>query len=137
MADGVNMVVLLGNLGADPELRFTQNNQPVLKFRLATSRSWKNDSGELKTDTQWHNVVLWGKRAEGLSKFLTKGSRVHVQGRIETREYEDKDGNKRYITEINAYDLVPCGDAQGGGRRRDDDDRRHGASFRHIDQDLH
>lgn len=115
MAEGLNRAMLIGNLGADPELRFTQNNRPVLNFRLATTESYATESGERKEVTHWHNVVLWGRRAEGLKKILSKGSRVFVEGRIETRSYE-KDGVKRSATEINATNLVLLdGRREGGG----------------------
>ena len=131
--DGVNKAILVGNLGADPELRFTQNNSAVLKFRIATSESWKDkDSGERKELTTWHNVVLWGPRAEGLSKILVKGSRIYVEGRIENRSYQDKEGVEKWITEVNAShgNVVLCGgtrpdDARGsGGHERDGGDRK-------------
>jgi single-strand DNA-binding protein len=105
MAEGLNKAILIGNLGADPELRYTQNNRPVLKFRIATTESYVTESGERKETTYWHSVVMWGKRGEALSKILTKGMRVYVEGRIENREYE-KDGIKRWSTDINALNLI-------------------------------
>ena len=106
MTDGLNRATLLGNLGEDPEFRMTQNNRPVLKFRIATTESYKTESGEWKPVTHWHRVILWGKRAEGLAKYLSKGSKVYVEGRIETRSYDDKDGVKRSITEISATNII-------------------------------
>jgi single-strand DNA-binding protein len=115
MAEGLNKALLIGNLGAEPELRFTQSNRAVLKFRLATTESYLAESGERREVTHWHNVVLWGKRAEALSKILQKGSSVYVEGRIETRSYDDKDGVKRSITEITANNLILLGRRDGGG----------------------
>lgn len=115
MAEGLNKAMLIGNLGADPELRVTQNNRPVLKFRMATTESYVTDSGERREVTHWHHIVLWGKRAEALSKILSKGSRVYVEGRIESRSYDDKDGVKKYITEISASNLLLLDRREGGG----------------------
>jgi len=114
MADGLNRAMLLGNLGDDPELRMTQNNRAVLKFRIATTESYKTESGEWKEVVHWHRVVLWGKRAEGLSKYLSKGSKVYVEGRIETRSYDDKDGVKRSVTEISATNIILLDGRRGG-----------------------
>jgi single-strand DNA-binding protein len=118
MAEGLNRAMLIGNLGAEPELRYTQNNRPVLKFRIATTESYMTDSGERKEVTHWHNIVLWGKRGEALSKILTKGTQVYIEGRIENRSYDDKDGVKRNITEITASNLILLGrrgPGEGGG----------------------
>ena len=122
MSEGLNRVTLLGNLGADPELRYTQGGQPVLNMRMATSESWfDKDANERKERTEWHNVVIWGRRGESLSKHLQKGSRILVEGSLRTSEYEARDGNKRWKTEINARNIVfagPKGDGQqqrGGG----------------------
>jgi len=114
MAEGLNRVMLLGNLGADPELRSTTGGQAVLKFRLATSESYLDRNRVRQERTEWHNVVVWGKRAEALGKILNKGSRLFVEGSLRTSSYEDRDGNKRYKTEVNALNIVLCGG--GGGR---------------------
>jgi single-strand DNA-binding protein len=99
---GVNKAILVGNLGRDPELRYTQNGQAVVNFTLATSENWTDKSGEKVERTEWHRVVVWGKTGEMCAQYLSKGRTVYVEGRIQTREWEDKDGNKRYTTEINA-----------------------------------
>jgi single-strand DNA-binding protein len=114
MAEGLNRVMLLGNLGADPELRMTSGGQAVLKLRLATSESYKDKNQQRQERTEWHQVIIWGKRAEALAKFLTKGSRIFVEGRISSSSYDDKDGNKRYKTEIVAENIL----LQGGGEKR-------------------
>ena len=113
MAGGVNKVILVGNLGADPDMRYTPSGQGVCELRLATSESWNDKNGQRQERTEWHRVVVWGKRAEICSKYLSKGRQVYVEGRIQTRSYDDKDGNKRYITEIIAADVQFLG---GGGR---------------------
>lgn len=108
MTNGMNKVFLLGNLGDDPELRHFEGGTK-LRFRLATSESWKDKkSGDIKERTDWHTVTMWGKRAEALAKILTKGSRVMIEGRLETRSYE-ADGEKKYITEVKADDLYFAG----------------------------
>jgi single-strand DNA-binding protein len=117
MADGLNRVMLLGNLGADPELRMTSGGQAVLKMRLATSESYLDRNKVRQEKTEWHNVVVWGKRAEALSKFLTKGTRLFVEGGLRTSSYEDRDGNKRYRTEVVANNIILAG--RGGGGARD------------------
>jgi single-strand DNA-binding protein len=114
MADGLNRAMLIGNLGQEPELRFTEGNRAVLKFRIATTETYLTQDREQKKVTHWHNVVIWGKRAEALQKLLAKGSRVYVEGRIETRSYEDKDKIKRSVTEISATNIILL-DGRGGG----------------------
>jgi single-strand DNA-binding protein len=121
MADGLNRVMLLGNLGADPELRSTSGGQAVLKLRLATTESYLDRNRARQERTEWHSVVVWGKRAEALSRILNKGTRLFVEGGIRTSSYDDRDGNKRYKTEIVANNIILCG-ARGGGGGRDDFD---------------
>ena len=99
---GINKVILIGNLGKDPELRYTPNSQAVATFSLATNRRWKDKEGQQQDQTEWHNIVTWGKQAEICKEYLKKGSSVFVEGRIQYRTYDDKDGNKKYITEIVA-----------------------------------
>jgi single-strand DNA-binding protein len=112
MAEGLNKVLLLGNLGADPELRVTPGGQAVLKLRLATTESYLDRSNTRQERTEWHRVTVWGKRGEALAKFLTKGDRIFVEGRIQTSSYE-KNGEKRYSTDIIANNILLA----GGGRR--------------------
>ncbi|HLV68071.1 MAG TPA: single-stranded DNA-binding protein [Polyangiaceae bacterium] len=118
MADGLNRVMLLGNLGADPELRMTASGQAVLKLRLATSESYLDRNRVRQERTDWHSVVIWGKRAEALSKILAKGSRIFVEGGLRTSSYDDREGNKRYRTEVVANNVILAGGARGGGGPR-------------------
>jgi single-strand DNA-binding protein len=111
MTDGINKVLLLGNLGDDPELRSTATGQALLRMRVATTESFLDANKQRRERTEWHTVVLWGKRAEPLSKILQKGSRVLIEGRIHTSSYE-KDGTKRTTTEVVADDLWLAGDAR-------------------------
>ena len=115
MAEGLNRVFLLGNLGADPELRVTNSGQAVLKMRLATSETYLDKNRVRQERTEWHNVVVWGKRAEALGKFLTKGSRIFVEGGLRTSSYDDREGNKRYKTEIVASNIILSGGGGGVG----------------------
>jgi single-strand DNA-binding protein len=114
---GVNKAILVGNLGRDPELRTTPNGQSVVNFTLATSETWTDKSGERVERTEWHRIVAWGRTAEMCNQYLSKGRTVYVEGRIQTREWEDKDGNKRYTTEINANTVNFIGPrtSSGGG----------------------
>jgi len=116
MAEGLNRAILVGNLGMDPELKFTQGGQAVLRIRLATTDSYLSKTGERQERTEWHTVTVWGKRAEALSKILNKGRTIWVEGRIQTRSWEDaKDGSKRYATEIQAQNIGLVGSGGGAG----------------------
>ena len=121
MAEGLNRVMLLGNLGADPELRYTQGGQAVLNLRLATTESYLDKDRVRKERTDWHSVVVWGKRGEALAKILAKGSNLFIEGSLRTSSYDDRDGNKRYKTEIVANNVLLTGGG-GGGRGRSQDD---------------
>ena len=126
MSEGMNRVTLFGNLGADPELRATGGGQAVLKLRLATAERYKDNSGEWKERTEWHSVVVWGKRAEALARMLRKGSRVLVEGSLRTSSYE-KDGQKVYRTEVSAREVILAGEARGGERRPEERPAESGA----------
>ncbi len=116
----VNKVILVGHLGRDAETKFTPGGAAVTRFSVATNRRWKDQqSGEWKEETNWTNVVLW--RAENLANYLTKGKQVYVEGRIQTRSYDDKDGKKVYATEVVADDVILLGGQGGGGDRGGDD----------------
>jgi single-strand DNA-binding protein len=116
MAKSVNKVILIGNLGKDPELKHTSSGTAVATMTVATNERFKDKSGEWQDKTEWHNVVLWQRLAEIAAEYLKKGRSVYVEGRLQTRSWEDKQGQKRYTTEIVASDLVLLG---GGGRGED------------------
>ena len=101
-----NKVQLIGNLGQDPEITNFESGKILAKFSIATNESYKNAQGEKVTDTQWHNVVAWGKTAEIIEKFVTKGKEIAIEGKLTSRSYDDKDGQKRYITEIVCNELL-------------------------------
>ncbi len=115
MARGVNKVILVGNLGADPETRYMPSGSAVTNLRIATAESWKDkQSGEKQERTEWHSVAMFGRLAEIAAEYLRKGSQVYVEGRLQTRKWQDKQGNDRYTTEIVANEMQMLGG--GGGR---------------------
>ena len=115
MARGVNKVILVGNLGQDPELRYTGSGTAVCNIRLATNESYKDASGEWVERTEWHSVVAWARLAEICNEYLKKGSQVYFEGSLQTRQWEDKDGNTRYTTEIKAREMMMLSGREGGG----------------------
>src|SRR5512144_1908489 len=112
----VNKVILVGNLGADAELRYTGGGMAVANFRIATTEVWKDKDGQKQEQTEWHRISLWGKQAEAVSKYVVKGKQVYVEGRIQTRKWQDKEGQDRYTTEIKADRVTLLGGGGGGGR---------------------
>lgn len=118
--NGVNKAILIGNLGADPEVRYTGTGTAVCELRVATNETWKGKDGQKHEKVEWHRVIVWGNDAENAAKYLSKGRPVYVEGRIQTRDYEDKQGQKRYVTEIVAQQLtyLPSG-GKGAGQRDD------------------
>ena len=110
----VNKAILVGNLGKDPEVRFTPSGRAVAKFTLATTDSWMDQESGRQERTDWHNIVVWGKQAESCGQYLAKGRQVYIEGAIRSRSYDDKDGNKRYITEIVAQRVQFLGSGSGG-----------------------
>ena len=125
MAGGVNRVILVGNLGADPEMRFTPGGQAVANFRIATSESWTDKQGQKQERTEWHRIVVWGKLGELCGEYLKKGRQCFVEGRLQTREWTDKEGKKNWTTEVVAKEVVflggkPEGAGAGSGRGRED-----------------
>jgi len=117
----LNKVTLIGNLGADPEIRTTSNGSKVAQFSVATGRQWTSASGEKQEKTEWHKCVAWnqGTKGSGLAdiveRYVKKGDKIYVEGRIEYRQYEDKDKQTRYVTEINVRDILLLGGGRGGG----------------------
>ena len=117
-AGGGNKVILIGNLGSDPELRYTPGGQAVCDLRMATNESWTDKNGQKQERTEWHRVVFWGKPAEILKQYVAKGQRLYVEGRLQTRSWEDKEGNKRYSTEVVGNDFMFLGGGAGGAGAR-------------------
>ena len=115
MAGGVNKVILIGNLGADPEVRFTPSGQAVANFRIATSESWTDKSGQKQERTEWHRIVVWGKLGELCGEYLAKGRQCYVEGRLQTREWTDKENKKNYTTEVVATSVTFLGGRDGAG----------------------
>ncbi len=113
---GVNKAILIGNLGRDPELRYTQSGQPVVNFSIATTESWnKKDGSGREEKTEWHRIVAWGRTAELCAQYLSKGRQVYVEGRLQTREWENRDGQKQRTTEIVAHTVQFIGGRGGSG----------------------
>jgi single-strand DNA-binding protein len=125
----INKVILVGNLGKDPELKQTAGGASVCTFTLATTDRYKNKQGEPQEKTKWHNIVVWGSLAEICGKYLAKGKQVYIEGKIQNRSYDDRDGNKRYITEIVASDMQMLGRA---GEQDRSDSRRAASSVMQV-----
>lgn len=128
MARGINKVILIGNLGQDPDIRYTQSGAPVANLSLATAESWRDrETGEQNERTEWHRLVMFGRTAEVAQQYLKKGSQIFVEGRLQTRKWQDRDGNERYTTEVVVNDMQMLGGRggegggiSGGGMRGDD-----------------
>jgi len=121
----VNKVILIGNLGKDPEVRFTANGKALARFPIATSEVWIDGDGHRQERTEWHNIIVWGKQGESCGQYLAKGRQVFVEGSIRTRSFDDRNGNKRYVTEIVAQRVRFLG---GGGGTRVAPEAEGGAS---------
>jgi single-strand DNA-binding protein len=121
MARSVNKVILLGNLGKDPEVRYTGSGVAVATFSMATSEQWRDADGNAQERTEWHNIVVWRKLAEIVGEYLKKGSKIYCEGRLQYRTYDDKNGVKRYVTEIVMDTLVMLDGKKSGETHREDD----------------
>lgn len=121
----VNKVILIGNLGADPEIRYTPSGSTVANFTVATREQWTGKDGEKEERTEWHRIVAWGRLAEICGEYLHKGKQVYVEGRLQTRSWEDKEGIKRYTTEINALSMQMLGPARQEGGKAQSQNERH------------
>lgn len=143
---GVNKVILIGNLGRDPEVRYTRDGTAVANLNVATSESWKDPNGQRQERTEWHRVVAWGRLAEVAKEYLSKGRQVYIEGKLQTRSWEDKEGNKRYTTEVKVDQMVMLGgrgDSMGrdaGGPPDDQSEGRGsgggGGAFEATDDDV-
>jgi single-strand DNA-binding protein len=126
-------VVLMGNLGRDPEIKHTASGQAVANFSIATSEKYKDKSGEKVEKTEWHNIVIWGKLAEIVEKYVTKGSTVHLVGKLQTRKWQDKEGKDRYTTEVVCHEMTMC----GGGNKSDGEPKQSApAESAYDDSDI-
>ncbi len=123
MARGINKAIIVGNLGRDPEVRYTANGNAIANITVATTESWKDkQSGERQEKTEWHRVVFFGRLAEIAGEYLKKGAQVYIEGRLQTRKWEDKSGQERYTTEIVASEMQMLGSRGGGTSEASDDD---------------
>jgi single-strand DNA-binding protein len=123
---GLNKVMIIGHLGRDPEMRYTPSGRPVTTYSVATSRSWNTTDGERRSDTEWFNVVAWGSLAEICKQYLVKGQQVYIEGRLQTRRWEDDDGNKRTTVEIVAKEMIMLGDRK---KKNDQDSAEDATEF--------
>lgn len=119
MSRSLNKVMIIGHLGRDPEMRYTPSGRPVTTFTVATSRSWNTVDGERHTETEWFNIVAWGNLAEICKQYLNKGQQVYIEGRLQTRKWDDKEGNRHYTTEVVAQEMMMLGD------RKDSNNQNH------------
>lgn len=122
MSRGLNKVMIIGHLGRDPEMRYTPSGRPVTTYSVATSRSWNTSDGDRRSDTEWFNVVAWGSLAEICKQYLVKGQQVYIEGRLQTRRWEDDDGNKRTTVEIVAKEMIMLGDRKKKSDQEPDED---------------
>ena len=129
MSRGLNKVLLIGHLGRDPEMRYTPSGRPVTTFSMASSRSWNTAEGERRSETEWFNIVAWGSLAEICNQYLKKGQQVYIEGRLQTRRWEDDEGNKRSTTEVVAREMIMLGD------RRDKEDQTRPDEETYGDED--
>ena len=120
MSRGLNKVMIIGRLGRDPEMRYTPSGRPVTTFSVATSRSWNTSEGERRTETEWFNVVAWGNLAEICKQYLTKGQQAYVEGRLQTRNWEDSEGKKHNAVEIVANEMIILGDRRDASQSTPD-----------------
>jgi single-strand DNA-binding protein len=136
MGRGLNKVMIIGHLGRDPEIRYTPSGRPVTSFSVATTRTWVNYDGDRREETEWFNVVAWGPLAEICNQHLTNGNQVYIEGRLQTRGWEDEQGRRHFRTEIVAQEMIMLGERQGthfAQSADDDDDEQH---QHHHDDDL-
>ena len=122
MSRGLNKVMIIGRLGRDPEMRYTPSGRPVTTFSVATSRSWNTSEGERRSETEWFNIVAWGSLAEICNQYLVKGQQVYIEGRLQTRSWEDNDGKKHSSVEVVANEMIMLGDRRKTNQEDDQDD---------------
>lgn len=132
----VNKAILIGNLGRDPEIRYTPSGQAVTSFSIATTDKWRDKEGQMQERTDWHNIVCWGRQAEIANEYLKKGRPVYIEGRIQNRSYNDKDGNKRYISEIVTQRLQLLGARPEGAQEPPQEPEQPPPDITTDDEDL-
>ena len=133
----VNKVILIGRLGSDPEVRYTNDGTPVATFSLATDEKWKDKNGQKVEKTEWHRIVAWRKLGEVCGEYLTKGKLIYIEGKLQTRQWEDKNGNKKYTTEVIANGMKMLGGAPGNGQSvKPEQSRSNDASPNMPDDDI-
>jgi single-strand DNA-binding protein len=136
MSRGLNKVMIIGHLGRDPEMRYTPSGRPVTTFSVATSRSWNTVDGERHQETEWFNVVAWGNLAEICKQYLTKGQQVYIEGRLQTRKWEDKEGNKHSSVEIVASEMMMLGERrESGGNTHQPSEEAEAPELQSSDED--
>ncbi len=126
MSRGLNKVMVIGHLGKDPEMRYTPSGRPVTTFSIAVSRSWNTADGERRTETEWFNIVAWGNLAEICKQYLNKGQQVYVEGRLQTRRWEDKEGQKHTSVEVVANEMMMLGDRRDNNKTQESDQEDEG-----------
>jgi len=126
---GLNKVMIIGHLGRDPEMRYTPSGRPVTSLSVATSRSWKTAEGERRTETEWFNIVAWASLAEICNQYLKKGHLVYIEGRLQTRRWEDEEGNKRSATEVVAREMIMLSEKRDKGDGEPEADSENGEVF--------
>ncbi len=135
MSRGLNKVMVIGHLGRDPEMRYTPSGRPVTTFTVAVSRSWNTADGERRSETEWFNIVSWGNLAEICKQYLHKGQQVYIEGRLQTRRWEDKEGQKRTNVEVVANEMMMLGDRRNQSKQSDSSDQEEDQSEPVADED--
>ncbi len=135
MSRSLNKVMIIGHLGRDPEMRYTPSGRPVTTFTVATSRSWNTVDGERHTETEWFNIVAWGNLAEICKQYLTKGQQVYIEGRLQTRKWDDKEGNRHYTTEVVAQEMMMLGDRKDNNNQNHTEDANESEMPNDVDED--
>ena len=135
MSRGLNKVMVIGHLGRDPEMRYTPSGRPVTTFTVAVSRSWNTAEGERRSETEWFNIVAWGNLAEICKQYLHKGQQVYIEGRLQTRQWEDKEGQKHKNVEVVANEMMMLGDRRDNSKKSDEADQEEDQSEPMADED--
>ena len=135
MSRGLNKVMVIGHLGRDPEMRYTPSGRPVTTFTVAVSRSWNTADGERRSETEWFNIVAWGNLAEICKQYLHKGQQIYIEGRLQTRQWEDKEGQKHKNVEVVANEMMMLGDRRDNSKKSDEADQEEDQSEPMADED--